>query len=588
MTPYSLRTHELRHRKAAVGRAQRRLARGIAGVALLLLAAVVDARPPQPAPPVYFDWFEYSGRDAAFEAPLPAAHYRNPVLAGFHADPSIVAANGRFYLVNSSFTYFPGIPVFESTDLVHWKQIGNVIDRPTQLDFDGLSVSRGIFAPTIEFHDGTFYVVTTATDSGGNFIATARDPAGPWSDPHWLPTIGGIDPSLFFDDDGKVYLLNNDEPPGPVRYDGHRAIWMQQIDLARLQPVGPRKVLIDGGVEPEKNPIWIEGPHIYKRDGWYYLSDAEGGTGPQHSQVVLRSREVWGPYVPYPGNPILTQRDLPADRPLPITNAGHADLVEGPDGSWWAVFLASRNYQQRHYNTGRETYLLPVQWRDGWPEILPAGQTIPYVAKAPSWMRGEAKQAPSTGNFVHRDEFDGPALASEWLRVRVPKQAWADLAARPGSLAVHPLAEGLETLRNPAFLGRRQQHLRFEASAAMTRPAAGVAAGMAAFQSEAYWYFLGVRNAEGGRMTVFLEGRDGSGSTRTLATRDVDATEALRLKIEGNDGDYAFAFDLGDGRDWQVLASQVDGTVLSTDRAGGFVGALLGPFARDERAWRSE
>ncbi|MBB1061186.1 glycoside hydrolase family 43 protein [Marilutibacter spongiae] len=565
---------------------RRAACRGVAGCALataLLPASAAQPTPSSSPPPVFFDWFEYAGHDAAFEPPLPAGHYRNPVLAGFHADPGIVAANGRFYLVNSSFTYFPGIPVFESKDLVHWKQIGNVIDRPTQLDFDGLSVSRGIFAPTIEFNAGTFYVVTTAIDSGGNFIATASDPAGPWSDPHWLPGIGGIDPSLFFDDDGKVYLLNNDAPPGPARYDGHRAIWMQQIDLQRFEPIGPRQVLIDGGVEPDKNPIWIEGPHIYKREGWYYLSDAEGGTGPQHSQVVLRSREVWGPYVPYAKNPILTQRDLPADRPLPITNAGHADLVEGPDGSWWAVFLASRNYQTRHYNTGRETYLLPVHWREGWPEILPPGEAIPYVVGAPSWMRGKASQAPSTGNFVRRDEFDGDALSMEWMRVRVPKQAWADLATRPGALAVHPLTEDLDTLRNPAFLGRRQQHLRFEASTSMSRPAPGVAAGLAAFQSEAYWYFLGVRSAPGDRVSVFLEGRDGTGTTRTLATRVVDAADELRLKIGADEGDYAFSFDTGDGTGWQTLAGQVDGTVLSTDRAGGFVGALLGPFARDER-----
>lgn len=555
------------------------------GLALLLATAPAHSAPPaDAAAPVFFDWFEYTGRDAAFEPALPAGHYRNPVLAGFHADPSIVAARGKFYLVNSSFTFYPGIPVFESDDLVHWKQIGNVIERPTQLDFDGLSVSHGIFAPTIEYHDGVFYVVTTATESGGNFIATARDPAGPWSDRHWLPTIGGIDPSLFFDQDGKVYLLNNDEPVGPPRYDGHRAIWMQEIDLQRLQPIGPRKVLIDGGVAPETNPIWIEGPHLYQRDGWYYLSDAEGGTGPQHSQVVLRSRQVWGPYVPYPGNPILTQRDLPVDRSLPITNAGHADLVEGPDGTWWAVFLASRNYQQRHYNTGRETYLLPVQWRDGWPVILPAGQTIPYIARAPSWMRTDAAQAPSTGNFVHRDEFDGVALAREWLRVRVPRRDWADLATRPGALALHPLAEGLDTLRNPAFLGRRQQHLRFDASTAMSLPGAGVAAGLAAFQSETHWYLLGARRTSGGRLQVFLEGRWGTGAARTLATREVEAGGALRLKIDGDEGAYGFAFDAGDGRGWQSLARDIDGTVLSTDRAGGFVGTLLGPFARDERA----
>ncbi|WP_253256659.1 glycoside hydrolase family 43 protein [Stenotrophomonas sp. VV52] len=493
----------------------------------------------------------------------------------------------RFYLVNSSFTYFPGIPVFESEDLVHWRQIGNVIARPSQLDFDGLSVSRGVFAPAISYHDGLFYVVTTAVDSGGNFIATACDPAGPWSDPHWLPSIDGIDPSLFFDDDSKVYLVNNDAPLGTPRYEGHRAIWMQQIDLAALKPIGPRKVLIDGGVEPAKNPIWIEGPHLYKREGWYYLSDAEGGTGPQHSQVVLRSRDVWGPYVPYADNPILTQRDLPADRPLPITNAGHADLVEGPDGSWWAVFLASRNYQQRHYNTGRETYLLPVEWHDGWPVILPANQTIPYVVKAPSWMKSDAMQASSTGNFTDRDEFDGTSLGSAWLRVRVPKQEWATLHERPGILAIHPLPESLETLKNPAFLGRRQQHLRFEASTAMSRPEQGVAAGLAAFQSEAWWYFLGVRSLGGDRITVFLEARDGGGTTKTLATRELKAATTLRLQISGNEGHYAFAVDTGDGQGWQTLAADVDGTVLSTDRAGGFVGTLLGPFARDERALRS-
>jgi len=556
-------------------------------VLVLLLGVMGLARAPQPVPPVYFDWFEYSGHDVAFGEPLPAGHYRNPVLAGFHADPSVVAANGRFYLVNSSFAYFPGIPVFESTDLVHWNQIGNVIDRPGILNFDGLGVSRGIFAPAISYHDGLFYVVTTAVDSGGNFIVTARDPAGPWSEPHWLPGIGGIDPSLYFDADGRVYLVNNDAPDGAPRYEGHRAIWMQQIDRATLQPVGPRKVLVDGGVDPATKPIWIEGPHLYKREGWYYLSAAEGGTGPQHSQVVLRSRNVWGPYVPFAGNPILTQRDLPADRPLPITNAGHADLVEGPDGSWWAVFLASRNYQQRHYNTGRETFLLPVQWQDGWPIILPAGQAIPYALKGPSWLQDGRSQAPGTGNFVERDDFDSPKPGDGWLQVRVPSTSWVDLDSRPGSLAVHPLRDDLDTRRNPSFLGRRQQHLRFEASTEMTLPSVGVAAGLAAYQSEDYWYFFGIRPLDGNRMAVFAEGRDGGGVTKMLASRELKASPSLRLQIRGDEGRYAFAFDIDDGHGWQTLMGDVDGTVLSTDRAGGFVGTLLGPFARDERASRS-
>jgi alpha-N-arabinofuranosidase len=528
--------------------------------------------------PVLFDWFEYRGNDAVFEAPLPPGHYRNPVLAGFHPDPSITRAGDRFYLVASSFAFFPGIPVFESRDLVHWTQIGNVIDRPSQLDFDQLGMSRGVFAPTIEYHGGNFYVANTAVDSGGNFIATAKNPAGPWSDPVWLPGIDGIDPSLFFDDDGRVYLLNNDAPDGKPRYDGHRAIWMREFDLQRMAPKGPRKVLVDGGVDPSANPIWIEGPHIFKRDGWYYLNCAEGGTGPQHSQVILRSRQVWGPYTPYQRNPILTQRDLPDDRAHPITNAGHADLVEGPDGRWWATFLASRNYGKTHYNTGRETFLLPVEWKDGWPTILEPGVEIPYVAAGPSYMAKAATQAPSTGNFIWRDEFDAGTLRKEWMFVRVPKRAWADLAAHPGQLAITPLAEGLDSLRNPAFIGRRQQHTAFEASTALRLPLqAGTEAGIAAFQNETHWYFLGARQAGHGGQEVFLQ-RSSRFGKRIVATAPVPGSAELQLRITGDGGDYGFAFNAGSG--WQWLKQHEDGTVLSTDVAEGFIGVVLGPHAR--------
>jgi xylan 1,4-beta-xylosidase len=541
--------------------------------------------------PILFDWFEYSGRDAAFEPPLPDGHYRNPVLAGFHPDPSITRAGDRYYLVTSSFTLFPGIPVFESSDLVHWTQIGHVIDRPSQLDFDGLGVSRGVFAPAIEYRDGTFYVLNTAVDSGGNFVATATDPAGPWSAPTWLPTIDGIDPSLFFDDDGRAYLLNNGPPEGEPRYDGHRAIWMQEFDIDALEPIGPRRVLVDGGVDPSTNPVWIEGPHIYRRDGWYYLNCAEGGTGPQHSQVVLRSRDVWGPYVPNPRNPILTQRDLPEDRAHPITNAGHADLVEAPDGSWWATFLASRTYGDGHYNTGRETFLLPVTWVDGWPSILAPGLAIPYAVPGPSEMKRPAAQAPSTGNFTWRDDFDADRLGHVWMHVRVPKQPWADLARHPGRLAITPLAEDLDTLRNPAFVGRRQQHIAFAASTALQVPAeAGVDAGIAAVQSGPNWYFMGVRrlvdhdrsagsdaSGAGGRLELFLE-RSSGRVRHVVESRTLEAVDMLQLKIEGEGGAYAFGFDAGQG--WQWLARGQDGTLLSTDVAGGFIGAVLGPHAR--------
>jgi xylan 1,4-beta-xylosidase len=529
---------------------------------------------------VGFDWFEYTGRDKVFETQLPPGSYRNPILAGFYPDPSIARAGDKYYLVHSTFSYFPGIPIFESTDLVHWTQIGHVIDRASQLRFDGLGISRGVFAPTIEYHDGTFYVLNTAVDSGGNYLVTATDPRGPWSDPIWLPEIDGIDPSIFFDDDGRAYILNNGPPEGVPQYDGHRAIWIQEFDVAKRKLIGPRKVILDGGVDPSTQPIWIEGPHMYRVNGYYYLVCAEGGTGINHSQVVLRGNSPWGPFEPYKDNPILTQRDLPADRPDPIINAGHADIVQATDGTWWAVFLATRTYDGKHYNTGRETFLLPVTWRDGWPVILEKGKTIPYVEKGPSFMRSEA-QAPLTGNFTWRDDFSGPVLDFSWIQVHVPKQAWYDLKKKPGTLLIEPLATTLSDKQNPSFLARRQQHTHFDASTALNLPKSErVSAGLAAFQSEDYWYFLGTRR-EGKNVRVFLEKKSGA-QPEIVAETQVRAGKQIKLKVTGDGGDYSFYFD-ADGKGFKPLKEHDDGTILSTEVAGGFVGAVVGMYARLEK-----
>jgi alpha-N-arabinofuranosidase len=335
---------------------------------------------------------------------------------------------------------------------------------------------------------------------------------------------------------------------------------------------------VNGGVDLAKHPIWIEGPHIYKRGQWYYLICAEGGTGINHSQVVFRSRTVWGPYEPYARNPILTQRDLPADRANPIINAGHADLIEGTDGSWWAVFLGSRAYGNGNYNTGRETFLLPVKWQDGWPVILEAGTAIPFALQGPAFMSGHS-QAPLAGNFTWRDEFDRPALDRTWLQIRVPKQPWFDLSARKGMLAIEPLPIGLEALANPSFLGRRQQHTRFEASLRVQVPIAeGTAAGVAAFQKETHWYFLGTRRTPA-RLEVFLEKR-ANGEVATIARASLADASQLQLKVTGNGGSYAFFYDAGAG--WRPLVENDDGSILSTEVAGGFVGTVIGPYARSE------
>ena len=548
--------------------------------ALMLAPWVVASAATSAEPTVSFDWFEYTGKDAVFEAPLPAGSYRNPILAGFHPDPSITRAGDKFYLVTSTFAYFPGIPVFESSDLVHWKLLGHVLERPEQLRFNGLRISRGVFAPAIHHHDGTFYVLNTLVDSGGNFIVTAKSAAGPWSDPVWLPEIDGIDPSLFIDADGKAYVLNNGPPDEEPRYNGHRAIWMQELDLRRMKLVGPRRVLVNGGVDISKKPIWIEGPHLYERDDWYYLMCAEGGTGPNHSEVILRARSVWGPYAPYEKNPILTQRDLPKDRAHPITNAGHADLVEAPDGTWWATFLGSRTYDGVNYNTGRETYLLPVTWQEGWPVILQRDTEIPYVATAPKLPNAHPNVPPLSGNFTWRDEFDQPALDGAWIQLRAPKRQWFDLSAERGRLRIAPGGERLDSKGNPAYLARRQQHLTFEASTALRLPEQpGVAAGIAAFQGDDHWYFLGARRAADG-LRIFLEKKSGA-TVEQIASASIEqpAGTDLKLKITGRGRDYSFYYDVAG---WRPLLENADGSILSTEVAGGFVGTTLGPHARLE------
>lgn len=537
-----------------------------------------------------FDQFVYRGSDPAHQGLSPAAdQYLNPILQGFYPDPSVTRVGNDYYLVNSTFAYFPGIPVFHSRDLVNWTQIGNAIDRPDQLDFGTLGLSRGVFAPTIEHRDGTFYILNTCVDCGGNFLITATDPAGPWSDPVWLPDLeGGIDPGLFFDEDGSGWIVNNGPPEGTPRYEGHRAIWIQRFDPETQKTFGPRTVLVDGGVDPATNPIWIEGPHIIRRDGWYYLICAEGGTAEGHSQVVLRSRRPDGPYEPWSGNPILTQRGLPGDRPHPITSAGHADLVQLPDGSWAATFLAVRPYEGDFYNTGRETFLLPVEWSGDWPVILPEGELIPYVEKRPALPAQPASPVPTSGDFTVVDSFDTSALPPYWMMMRNPREPWFDLTRHPGALTLTARPIGLGDNANPSFLARRQQHQNAEAETTLRAPPTreGDRAGLAVLQSDDHWYALSAVRRHG-ESVVELRARAGADQDRQgrlLASRPLDGDRPVRFRIAARGGLYDFAVAQGEAGDWRTLAEGVDGKLLSTRVAGGFVGAVFGPFAQSEAA----
>ena len=289
---------------------------------------------------------------AAMFALTAMAQNVNPVIPGFHPDPSVCRVGDKFYLVNSSFQYFPGVPIFESTDMQHWTQIGNVLDRQSQLPLKGASSWLGIYAPTIRYNDGVYYMITTNVGNGGNFMVTASDPRGPWSEPMWLEQQG-IDPSLYFEND-VCYMVSNPD----------NTIMLCEID--------PRT----GGQLTESKPIWRgtggrypEGPHIYKKDGYYYLLISEGGTEIAHNLTIARSKNIYGPYEGCPDNPIFTHCCMAAQTSQ-IQGTGHGDLVQGADGKWWISFLAFRFIGGSYHHLGRETFVLPVEWtKDGWPVI---------------------------------------------------------------------------------------------------------------------------------------------------------------------------------------------------------------------------
>jgi xylan 1,4-beta-xylosidase len=518
-----------------------------------------------------------------------ATTFSNPILAGFYPDPSVCRVGSNYYLVNSTFSYFPGIPVFQSKDLVHWDLIAHVLDRPDQLNLDKQGVSRGLFAPTIRYHDGIFYVICTLVDIGGNFVATAKSPGGPWSSPFWIPEINGIDPSLFFDDDGKAYVIYNSNPPDdkPL-YDGHRTIRMYEFDTAELKVVGKERLLVNGGTDISKKPVWIEAPHIFKKDGSYFLIAAEGGTADQHSEVVFKSAKVDGPYVPYADNPILTQRHLDPGRKDPITSTGHADFVQTESGDWWAVFLGCRPYppvKEGYYNTGRETFLAPVRWKDGWPVITAGEERVQYSYPCPTTST-VSTSLPYGGNFTVRDDFRGKLLNPNWVFLRTPQGKWYDFKTRKGSVTLKLRPETCSGNGNPSFLARRQQHLRGSASCALTftPKAENEKAGLLVFQNETHYYFICKSIAERKPVIQVFKSVDpkGTGAPMELvAAQEIPAgrgTQPVLLKIEARGGTYAFLYGFKGG-DWNALKEGVDAKFLSTRLAGGFVGCMYGPYA---------
>lgn len=529
----------------------------------------------------FFDNFSYSGNDDYYEKnPLPGEDYfYNPILPGWYSDPSICTNGKDYFLVTSTFVNYPGVPIFHSNDLVNWKQIGHILSRESQLvNMVGQHASGGIFAPAISYnpHNETYYMITTNVGAG-NFFVKTKDPFGEWSDPIMLPEVGGIDPSFFFDEDGKAYIINNDAPEGPALYEGHRAIRIQEFDVENEKTFGPRKVLVNGGIHFEEKPIWIEGPHIYKINGKYFLMAAEGGTSVNHSEVILRSDSPMGPYKAWDKNPILTQRHLDPSRPEPITCAGHADLIKTAEGDWWSVFLACRPIDGKFENLGRETFILPVRWsEDGFPYMTQGDEVIPMIVQ----KKGIVKDSKVTfGNFSWTENFDSTKLAMEWMTMRTSAKDLYSLTDHPGYLSLKCSENPTTEKKTPAFVCHRIQHHKFECSTDIYFNPADEkeTAGLLLFKDESHQYFFST-GIEGDQKFVSLNkvSKDG---TEVITKENIGKkADVITMTVKSSGTNFSFYYSTGD-ISTKLLAENIDAFHLSTANSFGFTGTTIGMYA---------
>ncbi len=523
---------------------------------------------------------------------------KNPILPGFYPDPSICRVGDDFYLVNSSFAYFPGLPVFHSKDLVNWTQIANAINRENQLDFTNNSITRGLFAPTIRYHKGTFYIVCTMIDNGGNFVITTKDPSKDWSDPIWLPQAEGIDPSLFFDDDKVWYVGNRCVPPDRSQYDGNCEIWLQELDFSdikhgKITMKGSPLAIWQGAL---KFSVWPEGPHIYKIGNWYYLMIAEGGTAMEHSVMIARSKTITEGWVGKKANPILTHRHL--GKTADIINVGHADMFDDPDGNWYLVCLGSRTClnpltekapHRRTCPLGRETFFAPVTWEDEWPVvsretgILAKQYSILYIPQ-----KINNKQNHTIRDLPARQTFENQKLPLHWLTIRNQKLISFDKS--DGTLVLSCKGAPLSSTEDVSFAGRRLMDHSWTLSASIqfSPKTKTEKAGIVLFQNEDYHYRYEITSNGKERIlqiVTIIGGKESVCFNEKIDEKDFPAEVFIILTIQSVSQVLSFYITKTDnlGNRNALLAepvkTNIDSSCLSTEYSGSFVGTVAGVFA---------
>ena len=552
-----------------------------------------------------------------YHSQRPAAEegfYTNPILGGFYPDPSICRVGDDYWMVNSSFGYFPGLPVWHSTDLLHWEQCGSVLQSNSTFFLGNQNIILGTFAPQISYNpaDDLYYVICTFVGGYGCFYATSENPAGGlWSDPVPLPDVPGIDPSIFFDTDGKAYITgttNLAELGEQQLYDGDNGIFLMDFDPRNACTTGDRRIIARHGLHPEEEPKSLEGPHIYHVGDRYFLMCAEGGTELGHSEVVFASDSVEGPYLPCPVNPILTQRDIP-DPELRCT--GHADLVQSASGNWYAVFLAVQSYEGDYsFNTGRQTCLLPIEWENGQPVILAPGSRLETVTALTDEMKALSKANTIKGfdSYNPGPLWSSSGLADFALTIRNPSSGtdegglslkedydmrgdsrsgpfWA--IDRRGRLALKPKPVDIRTEGNPAGIFQRISSTTFVLQTTMDfRPVPGqdgtcTAAGLVCWQNEnGNMRFLKTLD-DSGVPVMLLEEVSGGNLTRhfSVPLTGREARGPLTLRLEAATAtDYIFSIS-PDGKNFRRIGTPLDGRALKNPDLWGFTGAVCGVYA---------
>jgi len=512
---------------------------------------------------------------------------RNPILRGFNPDPSIVRVGDDYYIATSTFEWYPGVQIHHSRDLVHWRLLTRPLTRASQLNMLGAPDSCGVWAPCLTHADGLFWLVYTdvkrygrmstggATGSASlrdfhNYLVTSATIEGPWSDPVHLNS-SGFDPSLFHDADGRKYLLNQlwDHRPGGNRFAG---IVAQEYSVAERRLVGQRRNIFAGTAHG-----LTEAPHLYRRDAWYFLITAEGGTGWNHGVTLARSRDLHGPYELHPDQTILTARDRPD---LALQRAGHADLVDTPDGQTYMVYLCGRPLRNRGTCTlGRETAIQPVTWDDdGW---LRKGEPQLH-AVAPGLPTHPFPLAPA------REDFDGPALPVDfqWLRTPWPEELFS-LTARPGHLRLVG-RESIGSQYRQALVARRQQAHCYSAKTVVDFAPEHFQqqAGLVCYYNASKFHYLYITHDDAvGRHLRVMSSLPNHVQTDTFtAPIPLPSAMPVQLRVEVDEERLRFGWRVDDA-DWHWLPQQFDASILSDEaNAPGqpnFTGAFVGMACQD-------